>query len=259
MLGGEAIHSRLDSAHNPRRHKDHEQGEGRCFDHENAQVQPLQPAPRSQAGHNRQQHHPQNVIEDGRAHDDPGSARRHHMQVAQHARGNSHAGGHHGRAHENGFTGGIAPPLHVSESQNEGGHDPGHGHQQRLAPHPDQVLRAGLEAGAEQNKDRADFRDGMDSVTGVDPAQGKWAERRPGQDLAQDRRQPHPLKQLAHHLRGNEDGKKLQQKLVGTMRHDVQASIREADHVRKKPMRRAASSSVLERQGGDCPECAQLS
>jgi hypothetical protein len=44
-----------------------------------------------------------------------------------------------------------------------------------LRPTRIRSLRAGLEAGAEQDKDRTNFRDRMDGVTGIDPAQGKRA------------------------------------------------------------------------------------
>ena len=120
---------------------------------------------------------------------------------------------------------GVSAPLHVSEAQNEGHDDAGGRHQKRLASHPDQILRTGFKAGAEQHENGADFRDGMDGIAGIDPAQGKRAESNSGQNLAEDRRQPDPFKQLSRHLRGNEDGQELQEKLIRSVRHDVHRSI----------------------------------
>ncbi len=66
---------------------------------------------------------------------------------------------------------------------------------------------AGLKPGVEQNENRANFRDGVDCVTGMDPSERIRAQSHTRQNLSQHGWQLHALKDFADDFGREEDGK----------------------------------------------------
>jgi hypothetical protein len=97
--------------------------------------------------------------------------RRDRSHVAQDSRRDADARGHHGSAHEHRFGHRVPAPVHVGKTEDERSDDPGNRHQQRLAPHVDEILRADFEARVEQNKDGTNFGDGFQGVAGMDQSE----------------------------------------------------------------------------------------
>ena|SRR5579864_985431 len=178
-------------------------------------MQPVNAPAGGRSGHDGQNQHAENIVEDGRPENDSGGPGREDIHVRKRTGGNSNAGGHHGGSNEHCFNGGVAAQLHVREAQHKRSDNAENGDEQRLATDSDQVSRAGLKTGAEKNENRSDLSDGTKSVGGGDPAQSVRTEKDSGQNLSWNCGQAEALEDFAQHFRGHENDKKFEQQLFG--------------------------------------------
>ena len=151
------------------------------------------------------QDHPQNVVEDSGAEDDLSCARSQYSQIPEDARRDPHTGRNHGCANENRFRSRVAEPFHIAKAERKRHKDSSDRDQQSLTANADQILRVGFQASAEQHEDRTDLRHRIDRVTRMNPGERMWAEHRPSQDFAQDRRQAQSFENFAYQLRRRKD------------------------------------------------------
>ena len=85
----------------------------------------------------------------------------------------------------------------------KGSDDAGHRDLRRLASDTDQFLGAGFEARVKEDENGSDLCQGMDGVTGMNPAEGIWPQCNSRKDFAHNRRQMAALEDLSHDLRGD--------------------------------------------------------
>ncbi len=112
--------------------------------------------------------HSEHIVDDGGRDDDPGLLGIHQVHVLDHTRGDSHAGGNHGRRQEHGVVEVAVGELDERESQDEGDDDSEDGHEHGGLAGAEKVLDLGLETHREQEEYNSQLGEGVeDRVTRI--------------------------------------------------------------------------------------------